>query len=86
MAAPAQVTWARATGTGDEIVAIGGLRKSLFGMSRWSLPAEDAIACIEHDEWRFYVEIDGKREWLDIRETDDGDKVLSAEGPVSVLL
>ncbi|MBD3625503.1 MAG: hypothetical protein HUJ24_09020 [Rhodobacteraceae bacterium] len=86
MAAPAQVTWAAAAGNGAEIVAIDGIRKSLFGTSRWRLPASDAIACMELDEWRFFVEIDGKQEWLDGCQADDGDKVISADGAVSVLL
>lgn len=86
MAAPAQVTWARAAKTGGEIVALGGVRRSLFGKSEWELTAEEAIVLMEQDEWRFFVEIDESKEWLDVCREPDGSKTISAEGPAKVLL
>ena len=86
MAAPAQVTWAKAAENGAAIVAIGGVRKSLFGKSKWSLSAEEAIALMERDEWRFFVEVDEEKEWLDVCEDADGTKTISADGPAKTLL
>lgn len=86
MAAPAQVTWAKAAENGAEILEIGGTRSSFFGTSKWRLSVEDAIALIEQDEWRFFVEIDDEKEWLDVCEETDGTKTISADGPVKVLL
>ena len=86
MAASAQVTWARTADNGAEIIAIGGIRKSFFGKTQWRLSAEEAIAMIEQDEWRFFVEIDDEKEWLDVSKAPDGTKALSADGPVKNLL
>ncbi|BBU54874.1 hypothetical protein KU6B_11390 [Mameliella alba] len=86
MAAPAQVTWAKAARNGAEIVAIGGVRKSFFGKSKWSLTAEEAIVLMEQDEWCFFVEVDDEKEWLDVREGADGRKTISADGPAKFLL
>jgi hypothetical protein len=41
---------------------------------------------IEQDEWRFFVEEDGDTDWLEIRETPEGDKVLPLSGPISKVL
>ena len=86
MAAPAQVTWAKAAENGAAIVAIGGVRKSLFGKSKWSLSADEDIALMERDEWRFFVEVDEEKEWLDVCEDADGTKTISADGPAKTLL
>ena len=86
MAAPAEVTWAEAAEDGSEIVALGGVKKSLFGRSEWTLSAEDAIRLMEQDEWRFFVETDEETEWLVVSEEVDGSKKISADGPVSALL
>ena len=86
MAASAQVTWAKTAENGAEIVAIGGVRKSFFGKTEWRLSAEEAIAMIEQDEWRFFIEIGDEKEWLDISEAPDGTKAISTKGPVKTLL
>ncbi|MCE0504085.1 hypothetical protein LR948_01825 [Roseivivax sp. GX 12232] len=86
MAAPAQVTWAKTDKTGAEIVAIGGVRKSLFGKAEWRLSVEEAVTLIEQDEWRFFVEDRGDRLWLDLCEDEEGAKTISADGPVKLLL
>lgn len=84
MAAPAQVTWAKTAPNGADIVAIGGVRRSFFGRSEWQLSVDDAISMIEQDEWRFFVEVDDEREWLDVREDPNGTKIL--RGPIKTLL
>ncbi|MGR3322760.1 MAG: hypothetical protein ACU0DK_12600 [Pseudooceanicola sp.] len=86
MAAPVQVTWAKLADNRSEIMAIGGVRKSLFGRSEWKLSADDVIASIEQDEWRFFVEIDDEREWLELREEPDGTKSIDVDGPIKNLL
>ncbi|MZR11444.1 hypothetical protein GQE99_00160 [Maritimibacter sp. DP07] len=86
MAAPAQVTWAEVGANGSEVVMIGGERRTLFGRSKWQLSVADAITMIEQDEWRFFVEEDGDTDWLEIRETPEGDKVLPLSGPISKVL
>lgn len=86
MAAPAQVTWAKLAGNGKDIEAIGGIRKSLFGKAQWQLSTDEAIALMEQDEWRFFVEIEDQKEWLDIDEDPDGTKTLSVDGPVRSLI
>ncbi|EAQ04290.1 hypothetical protein OB2597_09109 [Pseudooceanicola batsensis HTCC2597] len=80
------MTWVKTAPDGAEIVAIGGIRKSFFGKSQWRLSMEDAIALIEQDEWRFFVEIDEEKAWLDICEDADGGKTISADGPLKILL
>jgi hypothetical protein len=86
MAAPAQVTWAKVADNGAQLLAIGGVRKSFFGKSQWRLSTEEAIAMIEQDEWRFFVEIDDEKAWLDVLEEPDGSKTISAGGPLRNLL
>lgn len=86
MAAPAQVTWVKVANNGAEVVAIGGIRKRFFGESQWHLSTQDAITLIEQDEWRFFVEVDEEKEWLDVLEAPDGKKTISVDGPVKVLL
>ncbi len=86
MGAPAQVTWAKVAENGKEIEIIGGVRRTLFGKSQWQLSKDDAITLMEQDEWRFFVEIDEKKEWIDIDEDPDGTKTISADGPVGLLI
>lgn len=85
MAAPAQVTWAKFDSRGENVLLIGGRRRSFFGSSDWQLSAEEAVALIEQDEWHFFVEIDDEREWLEVSEEPDGSKTLAAEGPILAL-
>lgn len=81
MAAQAQVTWATTTGASSaDVQMLGGVVKRLFGKSNWKLKPEDAIASIEHDEWRFFVELDEEKVWLEVDETADGLKKLSLPG------
>lgn len=86
MAATAQVTWAEFDADDSKVVAIGGVRKSFFGTSQWQLSAEEAVAAIDQDEWRFYVNVDDTRQWLDISEEPDGCKSLSTDGPIATLM
>lgn len=83
MAVPAQVTWANtSTKPGTDIRQLGGYVKRFFGRAPWQLRPEDAIASIEHDEWRFYVELDGEKVWLEVEEDPQGQKKLSLSGEV----
>ena len=83
MAVPAQVTWAKtSTQPGADIRQLGGYVKKLFGMAPWQLRSEDAIASIEHDEWRFYVELEGEKVWLEVEEDPRGRKRLKLSGEV----
>ncbi|MGR3802810.1 hypothetical protein [Marinibacterium profundimaris] len=86
MGAPAQVTWAKAAKDGSEIVAIGGVRKWFLGKSQWQLTTSEAVALMELDEWRFFVEIDDEKAWIDVCEDADGAKTISPDGPVRYLL
>ena len=86
MATPAQVTWAKADDSRRTLVAIGGRRKSFFGRSEWALSAEEAIALIEQDEWRFFVDDEDQQVWLEVDEDDSGSKALRATGPIRRLL
>ncbi|MDU8913401.1 hypothetical protein [Aestuariicoccus sp. MJ-SS9] len=86
MAAAAQVTWAKFDAKHSEIIAIGGVRKSFFGTSQWQLSAEEAVAAMEHDEWRFFVEVDNTRHWVEIDEEADRGKTLSVDGPIKALM
>lgn len=86
MAAPAQVTWAELAENGAEIAAIGGIRRTLFGKAQWRLSVDDAIELMEMDEWRFFIETDEEKNWLDICENGDGSKTISADGPIKALL
>lgn len=85
MAAPAKVTWAKFDACGENVLRIGGRRRSLFGSSEWQLSVEEAITLIEQGEWRFFVEIDDEKEWLELSEDEDGSKTLAAEGPIRKL-
>ena len=86
MAASAEITWAQADDDGATIVAIGGTRKSFFGTSQWHLSAEEAIALTEQDEWRFFVENEGEKAWIEIVEDADGAKTISADGAIRTML
>ena len=68
--------------TGDGYPQLGGYVKKFFGKAPWQLRPEDAIASIEHDEWRFYVELDGEKVWLEVEEDPQGQKKLSLSGEV----
>jgi len=81
MAAPAQVTWARSSASSEAgIDKLGGVVKRLFGQANWGLKPDDAIAMIEQDEWRFFVELEDDKVWLEVEETEDGLKRLSLAG------
>lgn len=83
MAVPAKVTWAKMSDYSEAtLVKLGGVTKRLFGWSSWQLEPHDAIAMIEQDEWRFFIEIDGQKLWLEIDEADDGEKRLGLSGKV----
>ncbi|WP_200798089.1 hypothetical protein [Roseivivax lentus] len=85
MAASAQVTWAATSGdTGSDAQKIGGVVKRFFGNATWQLAPEEAIACIEQDEWSFFVELEGERYWLVVEETDGDKKKLSLAGDAEV--
>lgn len=77
MAVAAQVTWAETSNSSEAtLVKLGGVMKRLFGKANWQLKADDAISMIEQDEWRFYIEIEDEKVWLEIEETVDGQKRL----------
>lgn len=86
MATPAEVTWVKTDTSGTEIVALGGRRRTLFGSIPWQLKAADAIAMIEQDEWRFFVDGDEGTCWLEVHRASDGDKSLRGEEAVQALL
>ncbi|MGY9048319.1 hypothetical protein P775_24495 [Puniceibacterium antarcticum] len=85
MAAPAQVTWVKTDPSGAEILKLGGTRRSFFSKSSWELSAREAIALVEQDEWRFYVEVDEKKGWLEVLEQPDGTRKFSNQGPIQIL-
>jgi len=62
------------------LIKLGGVMKRFFGTSSWRLRPDDAIAMIEQDEWRFFIEIDDEKVWLEIEETEDGNKKLGLSG------
>ncbi len=65
---------------------IGGICRNLFGKSDWELSEAQAIALVEQDEWVFYVDIDHRKGWLELKELPDGSKTLSADGPIKRLM
>lgn len=81
MAAPAQVTWAKSSASSEAgIEKLGGVTKRLFGKVNWGLRPNDAIAMIEQDEWRFFIEFEDEKVWLEVEETVDGQKRLALSG------
>ena len=81
MALAAQVTWASTEGTsGATVQQLGGTVKRLFGKANWQLDPKDVVACIEQDEWKFFVELEGEKAWLEVEEAEDGQKILSLTG------
>ena len=77
MATPAQVTWATSSASSEAgIEKLGGVIKRLFGKANWGLKPDDAIAMIEQDEWRFFIEFEDEKVWLEVEETEDGLKRL----------
>ena len=85
MTAQAQVTWAKSSNSSDAgIEKIGGVTKRLFGRVNWGLKPDDAIAMIEQDEWRFFVEVEDEKVWLEVEETVDGQKRLALSGDTNL--
>lgn len=81
MTIAAQVTWAEMSNSSEAtLLKLGGVMKRFFGKSYWQLKPDDAISMIEQDEWRFYIEIDDEKVWLEIEETVDGRKHLGLSG------
>jgi len=66
MAIPAEVTWVKTDPSGAEILKISGTRRSSLSKSRWELSVDQAIALVELDKWRFYVEVENSKERLEV--------------------
>lgn len=86
MGAPAEVKWVTTDPSSSEILKIGGTHKRLFGKSEWELSVDEAIALVERDEWRFFVDIDDQKSWLEVYDEPDGTKKFRVDGPIKTLM
>lgn len=58
----------------ERITHVGG-----FGSKRWKITQAEAIRLIERGEWRFYVNVNGKRVGVIVAESRFGNKYLKTE-------
>jgi len=86
MGAPAEVKWVKTDPSGAEILKIGGTYRKLFGKSEWELSIDEAIALVERDEWRFFVDVNDQKSWLEVYEEPDGTKAFHPDGPIQTLM
>ncbi|MDA3858120.1 MAG: hypothetical protein PF480_07770 [Roseovarius sp.] len=86
MGALAEVKWIKTDPSGAEILKIGGTYRRLFGKSKWELSVKEAIALVERDEWRFFIDVDGQKSLLEVFEDPDGTKKFNSDGPIQTLM
>ena len=60
----------------ERILKIGGKNEN---GSTWILNQEDAIKGIENGNWAFYVEVEGRKVWVMIARSAQGNKYLKTE-------